>query len=441
MKRLFISFLALCLLTIGGLSVAVPANPPNEIYAIKNVKVVTGTGKTFNSGVIVMENGKITAVGDNVAIPRGAQVIDGGGAFAYPGMINANTTLGLLEIGSVAGSVDTAEIGDWNSPIRTYVAINAHSEIIPVTRVNGVTSVVAAPTGGIIAGQSVLYNLNGWTIEEMVVKPSVAMHMNLPSLGGGGGRRGGGGGGFPQGANANAARDQKMDELRKLLNDARAYAVSKEAEAKDPSLPRQRTNPVLENLIPVVNGTMPVIFHANREADIKAAIDFAAEMKLKPIICGASEAWKAAAYLKEKNVPVIYTGVFSLPGHEDDGYDVNYANAAALYKAGVKFCIATPFDAESDEFVRNLPYYAGQSAADGLPKDEGLRSVTLYPAQILGVGDKLGSIEEGKIGNIVLTDGDLLEYRTTVKQIFIAGKPVDMHNKHTDLYEKFINRP
>src|SRR5207302_1653068 len=152
-------------------------------------------------------------------------------------------------------SVDTAEIGDWNSPIWTYVAINAHSEVIPVTRVNGVTSVVAAPTGGIIAGQSVLYNLNGWTIEEMVVKPSVAMHMNLPSLGGGGGRRGGGGN-FQQGGNNNAARDQKMDELRKLLNDARAYAVAKEAEAKDPSLPKQSTNPVLENLIPILNGSM-----------------------------------------------------------------------------------------------------------------------------------------------------------------------------------------
>jgi imidazolonepropionase-like amidohydrolase len=293
----------------------------------------------------------------------------------------------------------------------------------------------------VIAGQSVLYNLSGWTIEEMVVKPSVAMHMNLPSLGAGGGRRGGGGGGPQAGANNNAARDQKMDELRKVLANARAYATAKEAQAKDPSLPKQNTDPVLENLIPVINGTMPVIFNANREADIRAAVDFAAEQKLKPIICGASEAWKAATYLKEKNVPVIYTGVFSLPGHEDDGYDVNYANAAALYKAGVKFCIATPFDAESDEFVRNLPYYAGQSAAFGLPKDEALKSVTLYPAQILGVGDKLGSIEEGKTGNVVLADGDILEYRTHVKQIFIAGKPVDMHNKHTDLYEKFLNRP
>ena len=418
-----------------------PASPPAEIYAIKNVKVVNGVGKTFNNGVIVMENGKITAVGDNAPIPRGAQVIDGGGLFAYPGMINANTTLGLLEIGSVAGSVDVAEIGDWNSPIRTYVAVNAHSEVIPVTRVNGITTVVAAPQGGVIAGQSVLYNLNGWTIEEMVVKPSVAMHMNLPTLGGGGGRRGGGGGAFQQGGNNNAARDQKMDELRKLLANARAYATAKDAQAKDPSLPKQKTDPVLENLIPVLNGTMSVIFNANREADIKAAVEFAAEQKLKPIICGASEAWKVAAYLKEKNVPVIYTGVFSLPGHEDDHYDINYENASIMYKAGVKFCIATPFDAESDEFVRNLPYYAGQSAADGLPKDEALKSVTLYPAQILGVADKLGSLEEGKIGNVVLTDGDILEYRTNVKKIFIAGKPVDMHNKHTDLYEKFLNRP
>src|ERR1700742_3199816 len=136
MKKISISIFALALLIVSGLSILTPANPLNEIYAIKNVKVITGTGKTFNNGVIVMENGKITAVGDNAAIPRGAQVTDGGGAFAYPGMVNANTTLGLRESGSVAGSVDISEIGDWNSPIRTYVAINAHSEVIPVTRVN-----------------------------------------------------------------------------------------------------------------------------------------------------------------------------------------------------------------------------------------------------------------------------------------------------------------
>ncbi|HZS46455.1 MAG TPA: amidohydrolase family protein, partial [Blastocatellia bacterium] len=212
-------------------------------------------------------------------------------------------------------------------------------------------------------------------------------------------------------------------------------------EAKDPSLPKQNTNPVLDALIPALKGEQLVIFNANREADIRAAVDFAQEQKLKAAICGGEEAYRVSSYLKEKNVPVIITSVYNLPGHEDDPYDINYSNAGMLAKAGVKFCIATPYDPESDEFVRNLPYYAGESAAYGLPKDEALKSVTLYPAQILGVGDKLGSIEEGKIGNIVLTDGDMLEIRTNVKQVFIAGKPIDMHNKHHDLYEKFLNRP
>ncbi|HYY42603.1 MAG TPA: amidohydrolase family protein, partial [Pyrinomonadaceae bacterium] len=181
----------------------------------------------------------------------------------------------------------------------------------------------------------------------------------------------------------------------------------------------------------------PVIFRADREAEIRGAVRFAEEMKLKPIIIGANDAWKAAAFLKEHNVPVILTGTLDLPSREDDFYDVQYENAAKLQAAGVRFCISSG-DTAAD--VRNLPYHAGMASAFGLPRAEALKAVTLYPAQIIGMGDRLGSIEVGKMANLVLTDGDLLEPRTNIRDLFINGRRVPLVSRHTELYEQFKNR-
>jgi imidazolonepropionase-like amidohydrolase len=222
-----------------------------------------------------------------------------------------------------------------------------------------------------------------------------------------------------------------------MLRDAEAYGRSRDAYAKDNSLPRPDLNVMLEALVPYVRAQMPVIFRADREAEIRGAIKFADEMKLKPIILGGDDAWKVASLLKEKNVPVIITGIFGLPNREDDAYDVQYENAAKLQEAGVRYCISS---GDPGMEARNLPLYAGMASAYGLSKADALKAVTLYPAQIMNVSDRLGSIEVGKMANLVVTDGDLLEIRTHIRYLFIDGREVPLTSRHTELNDAFKNR-
>jgi imidazolonepropionase-like amidohydrolase len=256
-------------------------------------------------------------------------------------------------------------------------------------------------------------------------------------LGGGGG---GGFGGFQQQFNLSDALTQserQLEQIRKMLRDGEAYGRARDAYAKDNSLPRPDLNVVLEALVPYVRGLQPVIFRADREAEIRGAIKFAEEMKLKPIILGGDDAWKVASLLKEKNVPVILTGIFQLPNREDDAYDVLYENAAKLQQAGVRFCISS---GDPGAEARNLPLYAGMAAAFGLSKADALKAVTLYPAQIMDVADRLGSIEPGKMANLVVTDGDLLEIRTHIRYLFIDGRQVPLTSRHTELNDAFKKR-
>jgi imidazolonepropionase-like amidohydrolase len=202
-------------------------------------------------------------------------------------------------------------------------------------------------------------------------------------------------------------------------------------------VPRPASDIRLASLVPYARGERPVIFRAERDRDIRNAVGFAEEMKLKPVILGGSEAWKAAQFLKERGVPVIVDGVLNMPLREDDPYDSLFENASKLQAAGVRFCIST---GDSGAHVRDLPFHAGMAAAYGLPKAEALKAVTLYPAQIIGVADRLGSIEQGKIANLVVTDGDLLEARTRVRHLFIAGRQLPLVSRHTMLYDQFKDR-
>ncbi len=410
----------------------------NEIYAIRNAKIVTVTGATIERGTVVIQNGKIAAVGASVAVPSGAKVIDATGLFVYPGMIDSGTTMGLEEIGSVAGGQDTSEISDNNANVRVQVAIHAESSHIPVARVNGITTTLTAPQGGTIAGQSVLINLDGWTWKEMTLKNAVAMHITWP--GAGGGRGGGGFGGFGAQRSIPELRrqqDRQIEELKKTLLDAKAYADAKDARAKDAALPKLDMDLRKDALIPVVRGQMPIVVDVNTARDIKRAVEFANELKLKLIIAGGVEAHKVADLLKANNIPVIVGPILEFPRNEDDPYDAPFANPGLLSKAGVKIAFQTADSA----YVRNLPYHAGMAAAFGLPKEEALKAVTIYPAEIWGVADKVGSIEQGKIANLIVTDGDPLEIITQIKHLFINGKPVPLTSKHTELYEKYKARP
>src|SRR5829696_7691129 len=422
---------------IGNPTAQQGVTPPRGTFAIRNARIVTVSGPDIENGTVVIRDGKIEAVGANVSVPSGAQTIDGRGLSVYPGMIDAGTTMGLVEVPQGAnGTVDLSEVGELNPNAKAITAVNPHSAHIGVTRVEGITSILTAPTGGLISGQAALINLLGTAPKEMAVVPQAALVINYPRIGGGGG----GFGGFQAPVNLSetlTANERQVDQIRKILRDAEAYGRAQDAYAKDKSLPRPDRNVVLEPLVPYVRGERPVIFRADREAEIRGAMKFAEEMKLRPIILGGNDAWKVASLLKERNVPVILTGVFSLPGREDDPYDALYENPAKLQQAGVRFCIST---GDAGPEVRNLAQYAGMAAAFGLSKADAIKAVTLYPAQILNVADRLGSIQEGKMANLVVTDGDLLEIRSRIRYLLIDGRSVVLTSRHTELNEAFKNR-
>ncbi|HKP85776.1 MAG TPA: amidohydrolase family protein [Blastocatellia bacterium] len=439
MKRIGIVSLVLALIgsvfSLGPARVT-RAQTRNESYAIRNARIVTVTGPVIENGTVVISDGKIAAVGANVTVPSNAKVIDGSGLSVYPGMMDAGTTLGLEEISSVAGSMDTSEIGDNNANIHVDVALHPDSSHIAVTRVNGITTAVTQPEGGTIAGRSAVISLDGWVPRDMVLKSPAAMHMNWPFNQ----ARGADFAGFGQQRSISDLRreqERQLDSVRKILRDAKAYADAKDARAKDPNLPRQNVDLKLEALIPVVRGEMPMVINANTERDIKNALAFADEMKLKAIISGGLEAYKIADQLRARNIPVLVGPVLRMPNREDDPYDAAFANAGLLSKAGVKIA----FQTQDSAHVRDLPYHAGMAAAFGLPKEEALKAVTIYPAEIFGVADRVGSIERGKIANLIATTGDPLEILTQIRHLFINGREIPLTSRHTELYEKYKARP
>jgi imidazolonepropionase-like amidohydrolase len=414
-------------------------NTPAPTYVIRNARIITVSGADIEGGALVISGGRITALGANVSAPAGAQEIDARGLNVYPGMIDLGTNMGLAEVSSGApGTIDTQELGEMNPNIAAIWSVNPHSSHFAVTRVAGVTSVLSLPAGGVISGQGAFINLAGSSPREMAVVPQAALIIEFPRIGGGGG--------FAaflaaqQGITPDALtqRDRRVEEIRRMLRDAEAYGRAQDAYAKDPkNVPRPDTDLKLAALVPYARGERPVIFRAERERDIRGAVRFAEEMKLRPIIIGASEGWKVASFLKEKNVPVILDSVLNLPLREDDPYDSLYENAAKLQAAGVRFCIST---GDSGAHVRDLPFNAGMAAAYGLSKTEALKSVTLYPAQIMGVADRMGSIEQGKLANLVIADGDILEARTNIRYLFIGGRQIPLVSRHTMLSDEFKDR-
>lgn len=415
-----------------------PPAGPHGVYAIRNARIVPVSGAEIANGTIVIGiDGKITAVGTNIVVPAGATVIDGTGLSVYPGMMEAGTSMGLAEIAQGANAtVDDAEVGRLNPNVQAYFGIDPHSAHIGVSRVVGITHVMSRPSGGLISGQAAIINLAGYTVPEMSVVPRAGMVFNLPSARSGG--RGQGGFGQPAAASpVPAGSVTPADSIKQLLRDAEAYGRTLDAYAKDSTLPRPRTDLVLASLLPVIHRDMPALFNAASSAEIKEAVAFAEEMKLKPIIIGGRDAPRIADYLKQHDVPVLFSATMDLPNREDDPYDANYAAPSKLAAAGVRFAIIS---GEPNPDIRNLPYVAGMAAAFGLSKENALKAITLWPAQLTGLGDKLGSLDVGKMANLVVLNGDLLEARSDTKYLFIDGRPVPLETKHTQLYDTFKNR-
>jgi imidazolonepropionase-like amidohydrolase len=402
--------------------------PSKGIVAITNAKIFPIARPAIDRGTIVIRDGVIESVGANAPVPSGAQVIDAGGAEVYPGFINARATIGLSDPGA-GGFADSDEILDFNPQLRAQVAFHNDSDAVPVARANGVTTVALTPGGGILGGQVAIMDLDGWTWEESLVKPDVAVSFQFPSLGGGGR-----GGGAPAGPprpfeEVKKERDARLDQVARLLDEARAYAKA--------AGPSRQTDWKLDALVPVVEKRIPLITRANTEADIRDAVAFADRVDVRIVISGGMEAPMVASLLKEKNIPVLLGPVLALPTREDLPHQASYAAAGQLAQAGVKIAFQT---ADSNN-VRQLPYNAAESVAWGLSRDEALKALTINAAEIFGVSDRLGSIEPGKIANLIVSKGDPLEVRTVFTHVLIAGHDVGLDSKQTALYERYSKRP
>jgi imidazolonepropionase-like amidohydrolase len=413
---------------------AIHAQAPT--YVIRGGTVVPVVGARIPNGTVVITNGRIQAVGANVQAPPGATIIDATGLFVYPGMIDSGTELGLTEIGSVPGSTDTREIGDFNPQDVALTAVNASSELIPVSRVNGVTTVITSATGALMSGSAAMMDLLGWTPDEMAIKPRAAQVMSYPSAGGLGGRGGGGFGGRGQG-DASETASRQVRAMRDFFADARSYAEVKAKVAAGGTVPNApRINQAMESLVPVIRGEMPVIFDVTSIDQIRGVLALADSFKLKVILRGPRDAWRVADTLAARGIPVIVGPTTQAPGPEDP-YDALYAQPGVLAKAGVKIA----FQTSSASDVRSLPYNAALSTAYGLDMDEAIKAVTINPAQIFGVADRYGSLEAGKVANVMVTTGNPLDVRSNVKYLFIRGQAVPLTDRHTKLYEQYRARP
>jgi imidazolonepropionase-like amidohydrolase len=366
-----------------------------------------------------------------VAAPKGVRVIDAKGLHIYPGMIDAGTSLGMEEIGSVRETNDRQELGEFKPQLRAAIAVNPASEHIPVARANGITAYLAMPEGGSIAGQASLMRLDGWTWEEMEINRSAAMHVAFPTISTRGLT-------FPEAfrrtpyAEAKRSYERKLKDLSEFLESARRYQVAKAAGGAG-----FRMDLKLEAMLPVIEKKTPMLITAVRERAVRDAIAFSDKERVRVILSGVREPGKSLADLKKRDIPVILGPTLELPLEEDDSYDSPFTLPNELHKAGVKFAFAS----FSSQFSRNLPYQAANAVGFGLPYEEGLKAVTLYPAQIFGVADRIGSLEKGKWADLMVTDGDPLEGRTNVKMVFIQGKTVDIESKHTRLYRRYLGRP
>lgn len=384
-------------------------------------------------GDVVIQDGAITAAGPNAQAPAGARVIDATGKHVYPGLFDAVTQLGLTEVGAVDVTVDINELGDFTPHLLAATAVHPSTEHIPVARANGITHAMSAPrgtSGGGFPGQGSIIHLDGWTVEEMAIDTDAALVMEWPSIRT---RE------FDFSTfswkdksykEAKAQYDSAVHRLETWLQAAASYRGAREGA----TFPRDLR---LEALGKALAGEIPVIASANSKRDIEGVIAFAEKHGLRLIIAGASEGHAVADMLAAKRIPVILGPTQSLPSDADAAYDESFRTPGALHAAGVTFAFATFSSSDS----RTLPYEAAMGVPYGLPRDAALRAITLTPAEMFGIADRFGSIEPGKVANLIVTDGDPLEITTHVEHLIINGQEASTMNKHRALYEKYNARP
>jgi imidazolonepropionase-like amidohydrolase len=434
----------------GGAPTSIPSTEstaPTGPIAIRGGKLLTITHGVIENGIVVIENGKITAVGSaSTAIPRGATVIDATGMTVYPGLIDSETNLGLVEVEADQNSNDLNEPSDEIMPhMHVFDAFHSETQRIPVVRVNGVTNAIVAPgTQDSLPGQDIFIQLDGKDRDQMIMVPDIALPMNFSgmqrrrAMGGPGG--GGGGARFP------STRMGLAAQLRQTFIDAQDYESKMQSASKAPDSNRpsggrggsgqQKRDLKLEALLPYLHGQKPVVIGAEDGYDIENAMRLAREFNLKVVLNHVTHAQDILDEIASWKVPVIVGPIYDFP-RPDERYDAVYSLPAELYKRGVKIAFAS----YHVEHNRNLPYAAGYSVAFGLPYEEALKAITINPAEIWGVADKLGSLDVGKTANVVIANGDPLDVKTDVKQVFIAGRKIPMENRQTRLRDQYGGVP
>ncbi len=430
-------FTVLSLLVTAAAPAADPSAVTGEVIAIKDGRILTVTKGAIERGTVLIRGDKIEAVGANIPIPPGARVIDARGMTVYPGLIDSNTGLGLVEVSLEPATVDRIEPSDEITPqMRVVDALHAESELIPVTRLNGITAAIVSPgETNTMAGLSSLILLDGKTADEMVMVPDIALNLNFG----------------PQARRRDKFPETRMGmiaQMRQVFLDARDYGQRKaraeaglpaggaaEKEEEGRGARPFKHDLKLEALLPVLEGKRPVILAASEPSEIKTIMALAKEFNLRVILSHVTHAQDILNEIASWKVPVLLGPIYDMP-KEEQRYDSVFRLPAELSRRGVKIA----FQSADSHNVRNLPYQAGYAVAYGLPYDEAIKGLTIYPAEIWGVGDKLGSLEPGKLANVVVATGDPLEPRTDVKYVFIKGREIPMESRQKRLYEQYLSR-
>jgi imidazolonepropionase-like amidohydrolase len=430
MKKILLNLLALiAVVSINAQETVYPAKKQEGPVFIMNGTVHVGNGQVLNNTSIEIKDGKITAIGNNITPSAGATVADAKGKHVYPGLILANSNLGLIEINSVRATADASEIGVYNPSIRSLVAYNTDSKVINTLKSNGITHANIVPEGGTISGSSSVVQLDAWNWEDAAYASDNGMHMNMPAL-------------FNR-PNRFAAflgqQGPQQDPIKRGLEQIEEVKVFfREANAYLSQSQHATTNLKFEAVKGLFTKKQKLFIHCDVVREILAAIDFKNEFGFDIVLVGASESYQVADLLKKNNIPVILSQMHALPTLADDAVDLPYQLPALLHKAGVLFAIN---DEDGQHRGKNLPFNAGTAAAYGLPKEDALASITLNAAKILGIADRTGSLEVGKDANIVISEGDILDMRSSnISLVMIEGRIASLTNKHTQLYERYKHK-
>ena len=397
------------------------------VAALETVAIVGGTVETLEgpkipTGTVVWKDGRIVRVAAGRDVPPGARVVDASGRIVTPGLIAANTALGLVEISleptAHDQSVESTPPDANRAAFRAVDAMNPRSTLIPVQRMEGITSAIAVPEGGLVSGQSVFFDLVDGGRAEAVARAPLAIHVNLGAAGG---------------AAVGGSRGFAITQLREILDDARVYQKTRGRYERNQSRALSGSRLDLEALVPVIEGRIPLAIHADREAEIVAALEIAREQRIRIVVIGGAEAWRAASLLARDKVPVLVHAFDNVPS----GFDAlssRLDNAALLQRAGVAVGLSAGGEAHN---VRTLRQQAGVAVSWGLPYQEGLRAVTRTVAAAFGMERDYGTLAPGKVANVVIWTGDPLELSTQVERVFVRGKEMPLRSRQTELRERY----